>query len=731
METQPVPRESILAELEKILSSSAFTGAERSRTLLKFLVEHTVTDRADHLKEYTIGAEALGKGDSFDPRTDPIVRAEASRLRGRLERYYAVEGQADSVAVVLPKGSYVPRFENRVLPAAGVGTPIVGAAPAQSAWRGRLTWLALGVAAGAAAAAIWFSTRQTPPPERPLMQFEVELKSRGALGSEVGSDVVLSPDGNRLVFVSRSSDGVAHLNTLRLGQTTATELPGTDGARGPFLSPDGQWVGFWASGSLKKTAIDGGAPVVLCEAVDLSGGSWGEDGSIVAALSFGKLFRVPSSSGPSTILADFTRESIDPRWPQVLPGDRYVLFTAVGPQGPNGANIEALSLADGTRKVLVQGGTYGRYLSSGYLVYVNQGTLFAVPFDVNRMAVSSGAAVPVLDEVVYSSTFGFAQLDVSRAGTMVYRRSAARGQFMAARFDRSGKTTPLPMKPGQYTFPRLSPDGQRLALAVTESGMTTIWIHERESGRFTRLNSVPGEYSPTWSRDGRVLIVGSRTGLYWMTADGAGRPRVLVKSNTIGVPWSFSPDGTRLAYHELSPSTGFDLWTVPIRTTGNGLTAGEPERFLQTPAYETYPSFSPDGRWVAYGSDEFGKWEVYVRPFPDHGSKEVQVSYGGGRIPRWLPNGRELLYRTDDQRIMVSAYSVKDGVFVVDKPRPWAPTQLADTGVLSNFDVDTEGMHALGLIPAAKPEDQQGANHVTVALNFSEEVHRLVKRRAK
>ncbi len=502
METQPVPRDSILAELEKILSSSAFTGAERSKTLLKFLVEHTVKERADHLKEYTIGAEALGKGDSFDPRTDPIVRAEASRLRGRLERYYAVEGQADSVAVVLPKGSYVPRFENRVLPAAGAGTSTVAAAPARSAWRGRMTWLALGVAAGAAAAAIWFSTRQTPPPEPPLMQFEVELKSRGALGSEVDSDVVLSPDGNRLVFVSRNSDGVAHLNTLLLGQTTATELPGTDGARGPFWSPDGQWVGFWASGSLKKTAIDGGSPVVLCEAVDLSGGSWGEDGNIIAALSFGKLSKVPSSSGPSTILADLTDESIDPRWPQVLPGGRYVLFTAVGPQGPNGANIEVLSLADGTRKVLVRGGTYGRYLSNGYLTYVNQGTLFAVPFDLNRTEVSSGAAVPVLDDVVYSSTFGFAQLDVSRTGTLVYRRSAARGQLIAAWIDRSGKTEPLPMKPGQYTFPRLSPDGQRLALAVTESGITNIWIHERQSERFTRLNSVPGEYSPTWTRDG-------------------------------------------------------------------------------------------------------------------------------------------------------------------------------------------------------------------------------------
>jgi hypothetical protein len=730
METPPISRDSILAELEKILSSSAFTGAERSKTLLRFLVEQTVNDRAEHLKEYTLGAEGLGKGDSFDPRTDPIVRAEASRLRSRLERYYAVEGQADPVAVVLPKGSYVPRFESRVPPAAGAGSSIAALAPRRSGWRVRFAWLGVGVAAGASAAAIWFSAPPAAPAERPLMQFEVELKSGGALGSEIGSDVAISQDGDRLVFVSRNADGVARLMTRRLDQSAASELPGTDGARGPFLSPDGQWAGFWASGALKKTAIDGGSPVVLCEAPDLSGGTWGDDGNIIAALSFGTLSKIPSSSGKSTVLADLTGESIDPRWPQMLPGGKYVLFTAVGPQGPNGANIEALSLVNGTRKVLVRGGTYGRYVSNGYLTYVNQGTLFAVPFDLNRMEASSTAAVPVLDDVAYSSTFGFAQLDVSRTGTLVYRRSAARGQLVAAWLDSSGKTEPLPMKPGQYTFPRLSPDGRRLALAVTNSGITNIWIHERQSRGFTPLNSSPGEYSPTWSRDGRVLVVGSRSGMYWMMADGTGRPELLVKSHTIQVPWSFTPDGTRLAYHELTP-TGFDLWTVAIRAGDNGLSAGAPERFLHTPAYETYPSFSPDGRWVAYGSGGYGKWDVYVRPFPDRGSKAVQVSHGGGRIPRWLPNGRELLYRTDDQRIMVSAYSVKDGIFVADKPRAWASTQLADTGVLSNFDVDPDGTRAVALMPAARPEELQSANHVTVALNFSDEVHRRIRRSTK
>ena len=358
METPPLSRDAIVAELDRALGSSIFQGAERSKVLLRFLVEETLAERADRLKEYTLGAEALGKGDSFDPRSDPIVRAEASRLRGRLERYCTTEGQANPVVIALPKGSYVPQFRHALQSPNGADVPIAAQVATRSGVRDRALWIASGVAAGAAVMALWVSAQGTVPAERHLMQFEIEVTSEGTLGSDVGTDVTLSPDGTRMVFVSRGADGVAHLHTRRLAQPTLSELPGTEGARSPFFSPDGQWVSFWASGSLKKTAIDGGSPLVLCEAVDLLGGSWGEDGNIIAALSFGRLARVPAASGTVTVLADLTRESIDPRWPQVLPGARHVLFTAVGPQGPNGASIEALSLLDGTRKVLINGGTY-------------------------------------------------------------------------------------------------------------------------------------------------------------------------------------------------------------------------------------------------------------------------------------------------------------------------------------------------------------------------------------
>jgi Tol biopolymer transport system component len=729
MVTAPPP-EAVVAQLGRILQSTTFQGAERSTALLRFLVEQSVAGRGDSLKEYTLGSEALGRGDTFDPRTDPIVRAEASRLRVRLERYYATEGQADATLILLPKGSYVPRFQDRAQQP-GNEPPAAEAAPSRPAARSWLAWLALGGAAGAAALTLAVLMRTPPPAEQPLMIFpDVDLKSDGVLASDVGTDVILSPDGGRVVYVSRGSDGVTRLHTRRLDQHAFSELPGTEGARVPFFSPDGQWVGFWASGTLKRTAIGGGTPVHLRDAVDLMGASWGEDGYIVATLAFGQLWRVSAASGEAELLADLTGESIDPRWPQILPGGQHVLFTAVTPGGPDTATIDVLSLVDGTRNTVARGGTYGRYLPPGYLTYVNQGSLFAVAFDLERLEADQRPPVPVLQDVLYSSTFGFAHLDVSRAGTVIYRRSTARRQLIAAWLDRAGLVEPWLSKPGEYTFPRLSPDGQRLAFVSAESGIRSAWIHERDSDRTTRLSASPVDYSPVWSPDGRVLVLGGGRGLHWLRAEGSGLPQPLTRTASVQIPWSFSPDGTRLAYHALSATTGFDLWTVQVQVTDEGVTAGEPEVFLRTPDFTTYPSFSPDGRWVAYASGAFGKWEVYVRPFPDNGSREVQVSAGGGRIARWLPNRRELLYRTDDHRLMVAAYRVENGSFIAEKPREWSPQRLAETGVLSNFDIAPDGMRVVALLPA-DATGEQSPSHVTFALNFAQEVHRRVQSRGR
>lgn len=709
-------REAILEQLGRILGSEAFRGSERSRNLLSFLVERTAGGLSDTLKEYTLGTEVLGRRDSFDPRTDPIVRAEASRLRQRLELYHATEGRSDSFVITLPKGSYVPEFEDRLEP----DTHWQNAA-AKPIWRWKVATAALAVAL---ALALWAPWRGTQFPQQRPIRLDVDLGPGRFVGSEVGVDVALSPDGTWLVFVALDSEGKTHLFKRRLDQSDSSEITGTEGSRNPFFSPDGNWIAFWADGKLKKTLLDGGSSRTLCEATDLLGGSWGEDGVIVAALDgTSRIYRVPSDGGAPEVLADLGKDSMNPKWPQVLPGSKALLFTSTKGPSDNSA-IGVLSLTDKKTKLLIRGGTYGRYLADGHLVYVNRGKLFAVPFSLDRLEVR-GTPIPVLDDVSYSSLFGYAQFDSARSGTFVYRRSLGKGTVRLTWLDSSGNTKPLMAKPGVYLDPHLSPDGQRLAFSIVDGERADIWMLELASNKLTRLTSGDRNYfACAWSPDSRFLIMAAESGgLFWRRLDGSGNQQSLTTAKNIQNPWSFTSDGKRLAYFEMNPKTGFDIWTVPIETSGSGLRAGNPEPFLQTKAFEVYPAFSRDGRWLAYGSNESGTWQVYVRAFPDNG-KALQVSVNGGRIPAWSPNGRDLLYRTDEQRIMVAAYRVDGDSFSVEQPHPWSRTQLADTGVLSNFDLAPDGKFVAALMPAASPDEEQTKSHVTFFLNFFDELQR-------
>lgn len=718
-----VEPEAIWEQLGRVLSSAVFRRGERSSALLKFIVEQTLDGRSERLKEYTLGAEALGRGETFDPRTDPAVRAEASRLRARLEQYYDTAGRADPVVILLPKGSYVPQFV-RPTPSTDAST---GQPPRATPRIFRFVanpWVAwcCAVVALAIAAAAWSRGRPSGRSPQPLIQFEVELKSDGVLASDVGNELVLSPDGTRVVFVSRTTDGRTHLNTRRFDQPNVTALPGTDGARGPFVSPDGRWVGFWADGKLKRTSVDGGSPVILCDATDLLGASWGEDDTIIAALgAAGKLWRVRAVGGAPELAIDLSTESTLARWPQILPGGQFVIYTASTGAGADRATIEVQSIRGGDRKVLVRGGTFGRYLASGHLAYVNQGTLYAVPFDRATLTVR-GAPVPLVEDVSYSQLFGYAQVDAAAAGTLVYRKGGGSGLSVVDWIDRLGNTTPLLGKPGRYGWPRLSPDGRRLAITVTESGVSSILIYDPKHGDTIRVTTGPGDYTGlTWLTSGRGLLFGGVAAMGWVHVDGPG-DTVSLMSHTAQTPWSIDPSGRRLAYYERNSNTGFDLWTAAISETGDSVNVASPQPFLRTPAFEVYPSFSPDGRWVAYASNESGAWEIYVRSFPDAGSK-VRVSTSGGSVPRWSPNGRELLYRTDGQQLMAVAYKSDSDSFVAAPPQPWPSASLADSGVLPNFDVAPDGERVIALTPAARSE-QQTANHVTIMLNFLDEVRR-------
>jgi serine/threonine-protein kinase len=593
--------------------------------------------------------------------------------------------------------------------------------------RSQLGWIVaavLAVVAAGASVIAWRATWPAEKPLKPLVRLDVDLGPGVSLTAPYGTAAILSPDGTRLVYVSQG-----RLFTRRLEQSKATELAGTEGGYAPFFSPDGQWVAFYAQGKLKKISVEGGAAIDLCNAAALLGGSWGEDGNIIAAIQNPSmtLMRIPSAGGEPSPATELAPGEFLHRWPQILPGGKAVLFTVARTLNAfDGANIEVMSFAGHNRKTLVRGGTFGRYLPSGHLVYINGGTLFAVPFDLDRLEVH-GTPVPVLEEVEYSSALGFAQLDVSRTGTLLYRSGGTRGGPVTVQWmDPTGYTQSLLAKPGFYLRPRLSLDGNRLAIDITDGPNQDIWVYDWQRRGMTRLTFDGSNVNQVWSPDGRYLIFWGEGGMFWTRSDGASKPQPLTRHNNVQYPYSVAPDGKRLAFYASDPGTGYDLWTVPIENDGAGLRAGKPEIFLQTPFDERNPAFSPDGRWLAYTSNESGSFQVYVRAFPDRG-RRWQISNTGGLTPVWSRNGRELFFRTEDNQIMVANPTAKGDSFVVDSPRVWSEHRIAGTGrEVVNFDLAPDGKRVAALMPAETLQGPQPQSQVIFLENFFDELRRRV-----
>jgi serine/threonine-protein kinase len=506
----------------------------------------------------------------------------------------------------------------------------------------------------------------------------------------------------------------------RLDQAEATELPGTEEPQAPFFSPDGQWVGFFARGILYKVSLQTKQVVPLCDGSGENGGSWGEDGNVITGFNF-RLARIPSAGGTPTSVTELMPGEAVQRWPQILPGGKAVLFSAYRSlTGLDGASIELVSFIDGRRKTLVRGGTWGRYLPSRHLVYVSQGTLFAVPFDLDRLEVH-GTPTPVLEQVAYSTARGTAQIDFSRTGTLVYQSSKAGSGLVTVQWlDASGNTRPLLPVPGNYLSPTLSPDGNRLGLSLAGD----IWVYDLGGGSMTRLTFGGGYGNPVWSADSRYIVFKAARGLWWTRADGGGQTAPLTKSIQQQSPWSLTRDGKRLAFIELNPLTGReDIWTVPVETGSSGLRVGKPELFFPTPFHKRAPMLSPDGQWIAYQSNESGTYEVYVQGFPD-GHGKGQISRGLGTYPLWSPNGRDLFFRGLNNRLMVASNRARGGSFVAETPRIWFEKGLANFPSTRSYDLAPDGQRVVALMPADTPEEHH--DRVIFLLNFFDELRRRV-----
>jgi len=574
------------------------------------------------------------------------------------------------------------------------------------------------------AAGLWRATR---PVERPLTRLSVDLGPDAVAGLNL--TVAISPDDRRLVFPARGPGGKQQLATRLLDQVQATLLPGTENGGTPFFSPDGQWIGFFAGNQLKKISVEGGAPVALCTVAGNSvGASWGEDGNIVVAPGIlSPLSRVPAAGGTLERITKLGSGEVTHRWPQVLPGGEAVLFTgSASVTSQEQANIEAVSLKTGQVKIVERGGYYGRYLPSGHLVYLHQGVLFGVRFDPARLEVR-GAPTPVLEDMASNSGTGGGQFDFSTSGTFLYSagKSAAQG-WQVAWLENSGELKPFLAAAGTYGAPRLSPDGREVAFTGEGSD---IYIHDLERETTSRLTFSGHSSVPVWAPDSTHIAfqtTGNNLSISWLRSDGAGEPQRLLESTNVVVPWSLSADGRWLAYFESNPETGYDIWTLPLDMTDpDHPKPGKPELFLRTPANENVPRFSPDGRWIAYRSDETGIAEVYVRPFPPGAGGKWQISSGGGSYGLWSKNGHELFYETADNRIMVVDYTVEGRTFVPGKPRLWSDKQLFYPGT-SNLDLAPDGKRFIILSMPEAPAGEKGSVHVTMLQNFFDELRRRI-----
>jgi len=600
-------------------------------------------------------------------------------------------------------------------------------APPSFTGRQFLPWIAVAGLAVAAAGASWIAYRSTRPAElKPLVRLEVDLGRDVYLNALGGSDIILSPDGARIAYLSRN-----HLFTRKLDQPSATELSITAGATSPFFSPDGQWIGFIAGGKLRKISVEGGAEIVLCDAASsYTGADWGEDGNIVASLRVsGGLSQVSSAGGTPTPVTSLEGEERTHRWPQILPGGKAILFTAENSTvGFDDAHIDVVTLADQRRKTLQHGGTYGRYLPApggkGYLLYVNRATLFAVPFDREKLE-TSGSPVPVLQHVSYSPMFGSAKLSFSRTGMLVYRsREIDASRVVIQWMDADGKSQPLLDKPGLFVNPHFSPDGERLAVA-NDDAKSGIWVYDIRRDTLSPLTGERNGTHPVWTPDARFIVYQAPEGMSYARADGGSRPEPLTESKDFQYPSAFSPDGKWLAFYQVGQQ-GFELWTVPVEREGEKLKAGRTELFQRTNFGDRGARFSADGRWLAYSSNESGNSQVYVRAFPDRGG-HWQVSSNGGTSPVFSPNGKDLLYfDVPDDRIMVASYSVKGDSFVGEKPRAWSGQSVALTlggAVGAQYDIAPDGKR-IAVASYAGGSTQQDAGHVILLENFVDELQR-------
>ncbi len=606
----------------------------------------------------------------------------------------------------------------------GAGT---SSAVKHNPWRERAAWM-LALALLCAGAVAFFAVgRYRGPAAGEPVRFSVNPPEKAVFSGPPNITVpvpqfALSPDGRAIAFVAASpgADPVIWLRSI--DQVTARPLPGTERAQIPFWSPDSRWIGFFAGGKLKKIPVAGGPVQVLTDVEDAFGGAWGADDSIVFAKLSSAIFRVSSGGGTVTAVTKVDTIMNAHRWPQFLPDGRHFLFHVQGGD-PEHRGIYVGSLDGGTQKFIVRTESSAVYASPGYLLHVEGDTLLGQAFDAARLEIK-GEPFTVAEHVGRSTGFNIG-VSASDTGMLAYAAAILqRGRLTW--FDRAGNALNSVGVEGDYSDFRLSPNGQTLAASLVDpkAWNPDIWLIDLMRGgpsRFTVGSALSA--APVWSPDGaRIVFRTNRNGqteLYAKSAGGGGNEEVVLTYDTqhvAGIGWrnlvctDWSPDGRYVIASSPQQATGEDLWLIPL--SGDK----KPFKFLGPPSDQIHGNFSPDGRFVAYTSNESGRFQVYVQTFP-LSDRKSQVSTDGGYEPRWRGDGHEIYYLSEDRKLM--AVSVGAGP-TFDIPKLLFQTRVPEgiTSRRTHYVPSRDGQRFL----VNTQSDDALPSPITVVLNWQAEL---------